>query len=269
MTPSDSMKAMATGSGYRERNSTADRALALLQMFHDGRLAISANEVAESMGVARSTAYRYLQTLVQAQFLFEDGRGGFRLGMKVLQLARLARKSFGLGEVGLPVMRALAGEFNQTVLLTKQVGSMVVCLEREESPSQYVRLSYERGTLLSLNAGASALVLLAWLPEAEVRRLLASVELPRFTDATLTDPSQIVARLTAIREAGFGISSGEVDESAMGIAAPIFGSDGRVVAALSVVLIRSMVDDDEVERILEGVTAAASRLSQDISLLED
>lgn len=260
---------MTTGSGYRERNSTADRALTLLQMFDDDRLVISANEVAESMGVARSTAYRYLQTLVQAQFLAEDGRGGFRLGMKVLQLARVARKSYGLTEIGIPIMRALASDFNQTVLLTKQVGNMVVCLEREESPTQYVRLSYERGTILALNAGAAALVLLAWLPEAGVRQLLASVELPRFTDVTLTEPDQIMARLKSIREMGYSISLGEVDESAMGIAAPIFGSDGQVIAAISVALIRSRVTEDEVKSILAGVTSSARTLSEQVSLLEE
>lgn len=260
---------MSTGSGYRERNSTADRALTLLQMFDDDRLVISANEVAEEMGVARSTAYRYLQTLVQAQFLSEDGRGGFRLGVKVLQLARLARKSYGLAEVCTPAMQALAAEFNQTVLLTKQVGDMVICLEREESTSQYVRLSYERGTLLSVNAGASALVLLAWLPEAEVRRLLSGLELKRFTDATVTDVDKLVERLASIKAVGYCISTGEVDESAMGIAAPIFGRDGRVVAAISIVLIRSRVSEDEVGRILEGVTSSARALTEQLSLLEE
>ncbi|MFB2587027.1 IclR family transcriptional regulator [Herbiconiux liukaitaii] len=258
-----------TGTGYRERNSTADRALTLLQMFDDGRLVISANEVAEDMGVARSTAYRYLQTLVQAQFLSEDGRGGFRLGMKVLQLARLARKSYGLADVAVPAMRSLAAEFHQTTLLTKQSGNMIICLEREESPSQYIRLSYERGTLLTLNAGASALVLLAWLPEGEVRRLLASVELQRYTDATLTEPEDILKRLAEIREAGVGISYGEVDEAAMGVAAPVFGSDGRVVAAISIVLIQSRVSDADRQRIVDGVTAAGALLSEQISLLEE
>src|SRR5580692_10931732 len=75
---------MADSSGYRERNSTADRALNVLQMFSDDRAEISAVEVAENLGVARSTAYRYLQTLVQSQFLDETGRGTFRLGMRIL-----------------------------------------------------------------------------------------------------------------------------------------------------------------------------------------
>ena len=96
---------MSQASGYRERNSTADRALTILQMFSDDKLVVPATEVAELLGVARSTAYRYLQTLVQAGFLSEDGRGGFRLGMKVLQLSRLARRSYGLASIAVPAMQ--------------------------------------------------------------------------------------------------------------------------------------------------------------------
>lgn len=260
---------MAEGSGYRERNSTADRALTLLQMFRDDHLELSAAEVAENLGVARSTAYRYLQTLVQSQFLQEDGRGGFRLGMKVLQLARLARRGYGLAQIGVPAMRLLAEQFHQTVLLTKQMGNAVICLEREESSEQYVRLSYERGTVLSLNAGASALVLLAWLPEAEVRQLLSTVKLQKFTAATLTDPDEIIARLASIRANGYAATSGEVDATAMGIAAPIFKPNGQVLAAISVVLIESRVSRAEIDKMIAGVVESAAALTEQASLLEE
>jgi DNA-binding IclR family transcriptional regulator len=260
---------MADGSGYRERNSTADRALTLLQMFRDDHLEVSAVEVAETLGVARSTAYRYLQTLVQSQFLIEDGRGGFRLGMKVLQLARLARRGFGLAQIGVPAMKGLAEKYHQTVLLTKQMGNAIICLEREESPEQYVRLSYERGTVLSLNAGASALVLLAWLPEVQVRDLLATVRLKKFTHATLTDHDEIIERLRKIRSDGYAVTQGEVDETAMGIAAPIFQPNGEVLAAISVVLIQSRVTQDDIDTIIAGVVESAADLTHQAALLDE
>ena len=79
---------MATdSSGYRERNSTADRALVILGLFTEDRLQISANDVAEALGSARSTAYRYLQTLVAASFLEEAPGGGFRLGIGCCHLS--------------------------------------------------------------------------------------------------------------------------------------------------------------------------------------
>ena len=259
---------MAQASGYRERNSTADRALNVLQMFADDRPEISAVEVAETLGVARSTAYRYLQTLVQAQFLAETGRGAFRLGLRIFELARIARRGYGLADLCVPAMRDLAERFNQTVLLTKQMGTAVVCLEREESRNQYVRLSYERGSILSINAGASALVLLAWTPEDRVRAMFENLSLQKFTPKTLTEVDAIVERLTQIRAAGYAVTDGEVDPTAMGIAAPIFRPDGEVLAGISVVLIRSLVSPAEIERIIEGVTEAARTLSERATLVE-
>lgn len=259
---------MASTSGYREKNSTADRALNILQMFDDQRPEVTAVEVAEMLAVARSTAYRYLQTLVQSQFLVDTGRGTFRLGLKILELARLARSGLRLADLAVPRMKALAEEHQQTVLLTKQMGPAVICLEREESRTQYVRLSYERGSVLSLNAGASALVLFAWLPEDEIRRLLATTALTKFTSKTLTEPNAILARLADIRRDGVAVTDGEVDLTAMGIAAPIFNGAGVVVAGLSVVLIRSLVPPENIPGIVESVTSAARELSKEASLLD-
>lgn len=259
---------MSQSTGYRERNSTADRALNILEMYADDRLVLSAAEVADHLGVARSTAYRYLQTLVQSGFLTDDGRAGFRLGLKVLQLSRLARKSYGLTDIAVPALRELAERFHQTVLLTRLMGQSVVCLEREESQEQYVRLSYQRGTILNVNAGASAQVLLAWLPPKELTALLARTPLQRFTEASITDPAKLEHRLAAIRADGYAISDGEVDLDAVGIAAPIFQSSGAVLAAVSIVAIRSRVEDAVVDSMLQAVIRTAADLTAQAKQLE-
>ncbi|MFT4306132.1 MAG: IclR family transcriptional regulator [Microbacterium sp.] len=259
---------MTQASGYRERNSTADKALTVLQMFTDERPELTAVEVAENLGVARSTAYRYLQTLVQSHFLTDTGHGSFRLGLRVLELARIARRGYGLSDLCVPAMRELANEFHQTVLLTKQMGNSVVCLEREESRQQYVRLSYERGSILSINAGASALILLAWQPEERVRQVLSSVEMRPFTQNTVIDVDAIIRKLVKIREQGFAHTEGEVDAKATGIAAPLFDSNGEVTAGLSVVVIRTLVDEAEIERITHRVVDVAAALTGSLALLE-
>lgn len=259
---------MSQTTGYRERNSTADRALNILEMFSDDHLVLSAAEVAEHLGVARSTAYRYLETLVQSNFLVEDGRAGFRLGLKVLQLSRLARQSYGLADIAVPALRTLADRFHQTVLLTKLMGNAIVCLESEESSEQYIRLSYQRGTILNINAGASAQVLLAWLPDPELARLIESVELHSFTASSIIDPKALTARLATIRTDGYAITKGEVDPDAIGIAAPIFKSSGAVLAAVSIVAIRSRVSDTAVDDMIRAVTRTAAHLTEQAVQLE-
>ncbi|QNE21352.1 IclR family transcriptional regulator [Kribbella qitaiheensis] len=257
------MTGMAEGSGYRERNSTADRALSILQLYSDERPELTALDVAEHLGVARSTAYRYLQTLVQSDFLAETGRGGFRLGLRILELSRIARTGYDLTALALPRMRDLAERYRQTVLLTKQMGAAVICLEREEAYGQYVRLSYERGTVLDFNAGASALVLFAWLPEATVRELLATTQVRKFTPKTLVEPDEIIERLAQIRQQGFALTDGEVDPNAVGIAAPVFGRDGQVLAAVSMVFIRPLVALTEIDDLVASVRSTAEVITQD------
>lgn len=251
---------------YGDGNSTADRALTILLMFTEDRTHISANDVADHLGVSRATAYRYTQTLVRSDFLAEEPGTGFRLGVKVMELARIARRSYGLSEIALPHMRELASRSQETVLLTRRIGTTIVCLEREEWPGQFVRMSYERGSRLSLNAGASALVLLAWLPETYAREILDSQPLPQYTSATLTDTDGIIEHLTEIRERGYCLARGEVDPDAAGVAAPIFDAHGDVCAGLSVVTLSTRLQGQKLEDIAADLVDTAAKLSSEISV---
>jgi DNA-binding IclR family transcriptional regulator len=254
-------------SRYRERNSTADRALDILGMFDEDKPSIGASEVAEQLGVARSTAYRYVQSLVQSGFLEEAEHGRFRLGRRILELAIIARRGMGLSEVARPVMRRLCADLGETILLTRLTGNAVVCLEREETASQRVRISYERGQVLPINAGASAFVLLAWLDDDLLGQLLATTPLERFTSRTLTTPDALKRRLAETAKQGFGLSQGELDENVLGVAAPIRDADGTVRAAISMAAVSTRVPKNRLPRVIGKVRAAADEISDAISLL--
>ncbi|QYN26564.1 IclR family transcriptional regulator [Amycolatopsis sp. DSM 110486] len=253
--------------GYRGRNATSDRALDILTMFADDQATVTGPMVAERLGASRSTAYRYVQSLVTARFLEEAPNGGFRLGMRVLELAQLARRTVGLSEVATPVMEELAEEVGEVVLLTRRTGDLVVCLDRAESRERRVRISYERGAVLPINAGASATVLLAWSDQEEVRELLNRATLQRFTDATLTDVDALVARLDNIRSDGYAIARSELDVEVIGIAAPIWGpQEGEVVAAVSVAGVVSRIPRKAERMIVAKVRSAAARISEQLAV---
>jgi DNA-binding IclR family transcriptional regulator len=262
------MSGQTPASGYRERNTTADRALEILAMFTDEQLTVTGAFVAAGLGVARSTAYRYLQSLVSGQFL-EEAPGGYRLGLRVFELARLARKTFGLSEIAAPIIEGLAQEVGETVMLTRRAGDLVVCLDRAESPRSRVRLSYERGSVFPLNAGASATVLLAWNDPAEVRTLLSRVPLKRFTDATLTEAGALLERMERIRAEGYAVARSEVDPGVVGVAAPIWGSrEGEVIAAISVVGLESRIPPKTERAVVAKVRLAAARISERLSVVQ-
>ncbi|WP_123670682.1 IclR family transcriptional regulator [Actinocorallia herbida] len=255
-----------TGSagGYRERNSTADRALDVLLLFSEEQRTLSGSEVAQHLGVARSTGYRYLQSLTASGFVEEvDGRYG--LGPKILELARVARSGSGLLELARPVMSRLAERTEQTVLLTRRSGNVVVCLDAVES-TRPIRISYEPGHVFALNAGAAAEVLLAWEDDATVAELLATATLERYTERSVTDPEVLAARLRRIRASGAAVSRGEVDAEVLGIAAPVFDGNGRVRAAISVAALARQHPAGSAELLEEGVRSAAKDLTLRLSL---
>lgn len=259
---------VVTSGRYRDRNSTADRTLTILELFEDNRLSISASEVADLLSVARSTAYRYLQSLVACQFLEEAPAGGFRLGLRVLQLAKLARRGYGLSEASLPLMKALNEQFGETILLTRRVGADIVCIERQISPGQLVRISYERGSRLPLNAGASALVLLAWMKDAAVRSLLELEPLQGYTRNTLTTADEILQRLHRIRQNGYCVTHSHVDPDTVGLAVPVFNGRGEVEASLSLVTLERRLDKAREEEVIQTLLDAAHKLSAHLELTE-
>jgi DNA-binding IclR family transcriptional regulator len=258
---------MAPMSQVSGRNTTADRAIDVLLLFSDNALVLSAGEVAERLDMSRSTTYRYLQSLRSYDLLEEDEvRGGFRLGPRVFELARIARKGLGISEVALPVMESLRDHIGEAVLLTRRSGNQVVCVERVES-SNPTRLSYERGHLLPVHAGASAKVLLAFAEPDEIEEVLTTTTFDRFTNATVTDPDELRKQLGLIRNRGFAYSDGEIDIGVRGVAAPIFSSDGRVAAGLSVAGLAIRMTDSTLPDVIEAVQVAARAISERLSAI--
>jgi DNA-binding IclR family transcriptional regulator len=252
---------------YRERNSTSDRTLDILNLFTDERPRLTASELAVSLGTARSTAYRYLQTLTASGLVEEDGGGGFRLGLRIFELARVARRSYGFSDVVGPVLAGLARATGETALLTRRHGTSVVCLDKHEADGRLLRISYERGSVFAPNAGASALILFAWDDPAELSALLESADLPRYTPGTPTSPAEIAATLKPVRDQGYLVSQGTLDSDALGVAAPVRDSAGAITAAVSVVAVASRVAAGGIDTLITEVLRSAAALGEKLALV--
>ncbi len=244
------------------RNATADHAIDVLMLFNELQPSLTAEKVAELLGMSRSTTYRYLLSLRSYGLLEEGaGTGEFRLGPAVFQLARVARWGLGLSEIALPVMRELVARTGETALLTRCSGEHVVCIEHVASPHN-IRLSYERGHVLSLHAGASAKIVLAYLKPAEVEAMLNSTPLLSYTEHTVTDPAVLRAQLQAIRAQGYAVSDGEVDVGVRGVAAPILGANKQIEAGISVAGPAFRLNDMVLPGVLAAVQEAGHVISQ-------
>lgn len=209
-----------------------ERGVNILFQFRKDRPFLTADEIARAMKLPKSSVYRFLLTLRNLGLIERDAlTGRYFLGLRLLELEEVVHSAIDLESLSKPFLVKL-GEFSgETVQLNILHGEHGICLYGVESPSAF-RLAPEKGRIIPLHAGASGLSILAFMDQ-ETQAKICHGELPRFTPYTITDPEQLAARLSEIREQGYVITQQEVYIGSLGIAAPVFGNENRVLGSVS------------------------------------
>jgi DNA-binding IclR family transcriptional regulator len=208
------------------------RALRLLDLFERGRPEMSLAEFVRRSGYSKSTAYRLLVTLEEAGWLERGVGGTFRLTIKPFQVGSILVDSLELRREAGPVVARMAAELDETVYLVVAAGTRAVCLERIDSGQGVRVVDLYVGGSQPLHLGAAPRALLAFDEDALLPPLLAE-GLSRRTEHSIVDPSDLRADLAETRRRGYSISDEDVTPGVGAIGAPLFGADGRAVAALS------------------------------------
>ena len=172
----------------------------------------------------------------------------------------LALTNLDLRNMALPVLQSLCAATNESAVLSARYGYFAMWIEMVES-RQPVRLAIRVGEPLYLHAGASAKVLWAFLPDAEIERILNGIKLIPLRPNTIISPEAMRAELKLIRQRGYAVSYEETDFGAMGIAAPIYNHIGQPIAGLGIAAPVTRVPPERVHELAQHVLAACQELS--------
>ena len=242
-------------------SQTLDRALQILDFVGEKPRRIG--EIAEYLGVHHSTALRFLHTLRKHGFVHELPDHRYRLGSAMFRLGFQALEGIELRSVARPYMERLNEATNETVHLGTLEDGDVVYVEKVEAAHR-VRMVSRIGAIATLHCTGVSKGVLAFLPDAERRRLLAMHELRKYTENTLTDLDQLEADLTLSRQRGYALDDQENEPGIHCVAAPVFSGDGDVVGAFSVTAPVTRIDKDTllsfVPALLEATTSTSEQL---------
>jgi DNA-binding IclR family transcriptional regulator len=226
----------------------------VLQAFSVARHTLTARDLAESTGIPLPSMYRYIALLRETGLLIGDERGCYHLSARLIPLARAAGAAESIIALADPVMRDLAVECGEAVILVRLVARTPVCVHLAES-ANHPRAAFEPGQSLPLERGATAKVLLSGLtPQARREYLAAFAKADPEGAARLEEAASIAA------ERGWAVSQQEIDRGVWAASAAV--CDGRsVIAALTVASPLAWSPTAHREQLLGQVRAAAVRLS--------
>ncbi|WP_406268424.1 IclR family transcriptional regulator [Actinacidiphila glaucinigra] len=243
-------------------SQTVDRALRILPLLAEGPANLE--QVATRLDVHKSTALRLLRTLHEHGMVYRQDDQRYRLGARLFALAQEAMENLDVRGIAHPHLVALNELTGHTVHLAVYEEGEVVYIDKVESRYP-VRMHSRIGKPVAITVAAVAKLLLADLPEAERRAVARSLEYPRYTARSITDPAAHLAELARVREQGWASDLGGHEESINCVAAPIRGADGRVAAACSISAPNVVVSAEELLKLCPQVQRTAEAISREYS----
>ncbi|MEC7258223.1 MAG: IclR family transcriptional regulator, partial [Pseudomonadota bacterium] len=220
---------------------TIGRASMVLKVLSEGESeGMRLSDVALAVGLGKSTVSRLLRALIDVGYVETDEQGKrYRLGYCLFNLGNAARR-FHIIDLARPALARLAAATDDTVFLSLRDGDQAHCVDRQTGAYPIRTLTLSVGDRRPLGVGAGSLALLAFEPEPEAERIIATSGEARRAFAAFDDAA-LHRMVTETRARGFAFNDGHIVSAMNAMGVPVLDSEGRVVAALSLAAIRERV----------------------------
>ncbi|GAB2729205.1 hypothetical protein GCM10010442_58420 [Kitasatospora kifunensis] len=189
-------------------------------------------DISHRSGLPLSTVHRVCGELERWGGLEKRTDGSWCIGDRLWEVGILAERYAALREAAAPFLGDLHAQTRQNVTLAVLDDlrvRYVDVIRGSQSPSVEVR----PGGTLPVHATSAGKLLLAHAPR-EDQRAVAEQGLARYTPYTITAPGQLLRELCLVRRGEVAYSREELQLGTASVAAPVRGTGGEVIAALTV-----------------------------------
>jgi DNA-binding IclR family transcriptional regulator len=232
--------------------NTQERVLMVLMALAQIGRPVSALELMEQTGLAKSSLYRQLTILKRWGFVFE-ANSLYAPGPVSLQLASGFDAASLLTQYAKQDMQLLSEQTRESVAITVAIQHQAICIDMVEGP-QSLRCSFEKGRSVPLREGATAKCLLAHLPEREQSNIVSS----EYPEPTARTERQHL--LQDIRARGYIVSDSEVDAGVWGVSFPLFTRNRFLLGALTLMAPSQRVSHQR-DHLIQLTASAAKRIN--------
>jgi IclR family pca regulon transcriptional regulator len=254
-------------------SQSLERGLAILGCFTPARPVLGIADIADELGMSRSTTHRYVITLVALGYLEQGASRKYRLGLRVTDLGMSALNSTGLREHAHPYLVELRGRTSYSASVAVLDGADALYVDRVRSlrrPGPKRAPEVHVGTRLPAYSTAMGKILLAHLPEREQRDLLATIKPRKRGPNTITGKRALRDELARLRDESFAVEDQESAAELYAIAAPIRNEARDIVAAIDLSAPSSMISLSElVDALVPHLLSTADRISARLGFRRD
>ena len=246
-------------------SKTVVKALDITEVFlkNDGPLSLT--EISRLTGLNAATTYRLVSTLSKRGYLSpHQSKGMYTLGLKMLDYNFAIRRNLKFIDFAYLSLSKLSKEQNESVYLAVKDGDESVVIE-EVGIDEELRINSPVGKRLKLHCTAGGKILMASLSAEEREAYYRRNKLQSFTKNTITDIDELEKQLEIAKTEGVAYDNEEYRMGIWAVAAPIYNTNGSVIAAAGLLVLRAHIVDDNTEKYTTAIKNCTGEISQIIS----
>ena len=211
-----------------------ERALSVLELVVQSNQGLSMSELSRRIDVPKSSLHLIMTTLEKRGYLQKNlHTRRYRFGLRIVSLSRRAIASLELREEAAPCLRALMQDTRLTVHMAVLELNEAVIVEKIE-PLGSVRVATWIGRRMDVNCTAIGKALIAAHTETDIQHMFRTGGMVRRNEWTIISLKSLLRELEQVRKQGYSIDDEEDEMGFRCVGAPIFNSNRRVAAAISV-----------------------------------
>lgn len=237
------------------------KALGLMKLFNNQTPELTLSEISQLSGIGKSSALRFLHTLVGEGFLaYDESTHKYSLGIELYRLGQSKFHSMNIRRIAARYLQALANRTNLICYLGVRDGDLLAMTDQflPMSIPSWTQLMVSSGGTCELYSTGIGRLFLSQNTDEEVLSYLSRRPLKRFTDRTIVDPQQILALVQQARKLQYASNDGENEPHVHSICVPVYGIDGNMIAGISLSGLQSDIDREEN---LDLIRSAAQMIS--------
>lgn len=227
---------------------------------HDGT-GLTFSEIVDTTGVPKATVHRLLRELVELSALaYDESTRRYRGGLLLAGLGASVTQHYDVRRVVRPHLEALQKATGSVATLSIRNGEQGVYVDKIEPAGFVIRLHSEIGKSFPLHCTAMGKVLLAHSDAATISKVTRR-KLKAYTANTIIDGKKLRAEIDAVARQGYAVDNEEITRGLVCVAAPIYGVDDSVEAAISCTVSSFDADDRYLEKVKRQVLTCAEDAS--------
>lgn len=250
-------------------NQSSEKLLSLIELLSKQEEPARLSDLAASLHMNASTVLRFLTTLQNREYVFQDpDTGRYSLTYKICSIANNVTSRLNLRNICAPYLQQISKTFGCTTNLIVRYNYSCIYLEVIASPQQIMIPLQRIGRVAPLYCTGAGKLLLEEFSETQLEEYARDVEFKRFTEKTICTLPELKEVIAQSRVNGYSIDDEECELGTRCLAVPVYDYTGHIIAVISINAAATRLTDSYILEIAPSMKAIVAEVSKKLGYSE-